>query len=327
MIKVLMLPHVSEIQGQSNGIARVVEGYFKHLPQFGVELVEPDATSYDLVAGHAGITGGQVGCAHLHGLYFTSDYNASEWEWHVNSRVIEACRNAKVITVPSAWVAEVFQRDMRVSPFVIPHGIDWEEWQHKEENEGFCLWGKNRRFDVNDNSILDVLVNRFPNVPFVSTLVTPSLDDKPFPMWPKNFKILESGGKTPPAEMKGYIQRAGVYLSLSKETFGIQCLEAMASGVPVLGWAWGGNLDLVQTGVNGYLARPGDVDDLCEGLNYCLKHRKVLGANGRELAKSWTWQKACNKVASVYELAMKRDDRPMVIDTSSYTVQGEHIMV
>lgn len=319
-IKVLMLPHISEVQGQSHGIARVCEGYAKYLPQFGVELVDPDATSYDLVAAHAGITGGVVGCAHLHGLYFTNDYNASEWEWHVNTRVIEACRNAKVITVPSAWVSEVFQRDMRLNPFIIPHGIDWIEWQHNEENEGFCLWGKNRRFDVNDNSILDVLMRRFSDVPFVSTLPTPSLDKLPFNQWPTNFKILENAGKTPPAEMKGYIQRAGVYLSLSKETFGIQCLESLSSGVPVLGWNWGGNVDLVQTGVNGYLAKPGDVDDLCEGLSYCLKYRKVLGSNARELARSWTWEKAVSMVYEVYKLALQTDDRPMVIEPELYEV-------
>lgn len=319
-MKVLMLPHVSEIQGQSNGIARVIEGYFKYLPQFGVELVGPDATSYDLVAAHAGITGSACTVAHLHGLYFTNDYNAHEWEWHVNSRVIEACRNAKLITVPSAWVSEVFQRDMRINPHVIPHGIDWREWQHNEECENFVIWNKNRRFDVCDNSILDTLARRFPDVPFVSTLPTPSLDKLPFSQWPRNFKIIESGGKTPHAEMKGYVQRAGVYLSVAKETFGIGVLEAMASGVPVLGWNWGGNVDLVQTGVNGYLARQGDVDDLCEGLNYCLKYREILGKNGRELARSWTWERACSMVYEVYKLALQTDDRPMVIDPSLYEV-------
>ena len=59
-IKVLMRPHVSEVQNQSNGIARVIEGYFAHLKEFDIELVEPDATTYDLVAAHAGITGASV---------------------------------------------------------------------------------------------------------------------------------------------------------------------------------------------------------------------------------------------------------------------------
>jgi glycosyltransferase involved in cell wall biosynthesis len=80
-----------------------------------------------------------------------------------------------------------------------------------------------------------------------------------------NFKIIETGVKTPHEEMKRYIQRSAVYLALAKETWGIGIAEACASGIPVLGWSWGNVVNLVQHGVNGYLAKPNDVDDLCEG--------------------------------------------------------------
>ena len=314
-----MRPHVSEVQNQSNGIARVIEGYFAHLKEFDIELVEPDATTYDLVAAHAGITGGECDIAHLHGLYFTADYNASDWEWHVNSRVIEACRSAKIITVPNAWVAETIQRDMRLNPVVIGHGIDWQGWQHNQENRGYVLWNKNRNFDVCDNSILDVLLSRFPDVQFVSTL--PTQQNSGFinsPMWPKNFRILPNGTKTPHDEMKGFVQRCGVYLSIAKETYSVGNLEAMASGKPILGWDWGGNSFLVRHGQTGYLAKVNDIDDLCKGLNYCLKYAKTLGANAREVVKEYTWAKACELVAGVYRLAMTEDDRPMLIEPSLY---------
>lgn len=323
MIKVLMLPHVSEVQNQSNGIARVIEGYFKHLPDFDIELVEPDVTSYDLAASHAGITGGDCDIAHLHGLYWTGDYNASEWEWHVNSRVIEACRKAKQITVPSAWVGETIQRDMRLTPAIIPHGINWQEWQHNEENRGYVLWNKNRNFDVCDNSILDILIDRFPDVQFVSTL--PTVQNQGYinsPMWPGNFRILPSGAKTKHDEMKGFVQRCGVYLSVAKETFSVGNLEAMASGKPILGWDWGGNSFLIRHGITGYLAKVNDIDDLMEGLNYCLKYAKILGANAREIVKEYTWQKSCEKVAEVYRLAVKDDTRPMNIDPSLYELSN-----
>lgn len=324
-MKVLMRPHLSELGNQVGGIPEVVKAYFRFLPQFGVELVDLNSGDYDLIAAHAGITGGEVTVAHCHGLYFTSDYNADEWEYRVNARVIEACRNAKAITVPSEWVAETFQRDMRLSPYVIPHGIVWQEWQHKQENAGYVLYNKTRNADVCDNSILDVLASRFPQVRFVSTLPTPILSRKHTSEWPNNFKIIETGAKTPHEQMKGFIQRAGVYLSVAKETFSIGVLEAMASGIPVLGWNWGGNSFLVQHGVNGYLAQPGNIEDLCEGLNYCLKHQKVLGANGKELAKQWSWEAACEKVAQVYEVALRKEDRPTKL--SSYTVQMEHNIV
>ena len=317
---VKMFPHISELGNGESGIHTVIRKYFQHLPKFGIELVPPDTDTYDLRAAHAGITGSDCEVCHTHGLYWTADYNASDWEWHVNSRVIEAIRGAKEVTCPSEWVNEVFKRDYRKSVHVIPHGVDWEEWQHTEENRGYVLWNKNRNnSDAVDNSVLDILFNKFPDVQFVSTL--PTQQTQGFinsPMWPKNFRVLPNGSRTPHEEMKGFIQRSGVYLSTSKETFGLSILESMASGKPILGWNWGGNTQLVQHGVNGYLAKPNDIDDLCEGLNYCLKYAKRLGSNGRELAKQWTWVKSCELVAGVYRLAMNEDDRPMKIPVELY---------
>lgn len=311
-IKCLMTPHLSEIGNNVSGIHTVIRKYFQHLPQFDIELVSPDATSYDIKAAHAGITGGDCTVCHAHGLYWSGDVPCDDWEWHVNSRVIEAIRSAKEITVPSAWVNETFKRDLRKPAHVIPHGVDWDEWQHKEPNHGYVLWNKNRVGDVCDNSVLDVLIDRFQDVGFVSTFPTRLTQSQiNSPMWPKNFRILEHAGKTPHEQMKVIVQQAGVYLSTAKETWGIGIVEAMAAGIPILGWDYGGNSFLVQHGVSGYLAKPNDIDDLCEGLAYCLKHRKTLGANGRELAKQWTWAKACELVAGVYRLAMT-EDKPSV---------------
>lgn len=298
-MKVLMLPHPKEGLGGESGIRRVVEAYHSYLPEFGIQLVNPDAISYDLKAVHAGMTGKDCDVAHTHGLYFTADYAASDWEWGVNAKVIEAIRYAKAVTVPSAWVGEIFQRDMHLTPYVLPHGINWKEWQHKEENQGYVLWNKNRKFDVCSNDILTPLAKEFSDVTFVATLSPPNRPD--------NVKITESG-VVPHNEMKQMVQRAGVYLSITKETFGIGVLEAMASGVPVLGWDFGGNKILVKHGINGYLAVPNNFDDLCDGLDFCLKYRDVLGINGQELVRRWTWEDACRKVAGVYRLVLGGGD-------------------
>jgi len=92
----------------------------------------------------------------------------------------------------------------------------------------------------------------------------------------------------------------------------------MAAGVPVLGYAHGGNLELVQHGVNGYLAQPGNEDDLIEGLAYCLQHRDVLGANGREMARAFTWERVMEKVAGVYRMAMEEQPPTVAIIIPSY---------
>jgi len=305
-MRVAMLPHISHFRGEESGIKRVVSAYFRYLPQYGVELVDPSA-SYDMLAGHAGMAP-ETDVCHCHGLYWTADYPASQWEWKANQSVIASARAAKVVTVPSEWVAETFMRDMRFKPQVVPHGIEWAEWQEPCEQSDYVLWNKNRTGDVCDPEPLMELARRFRRGRFVSTFVGKN-------NVPSNIQVT---GVIPHDQMKLLVKSAMVYLATTKETFGIGTLEAMAAGIPVLGFAHGGILDMVQHGVNGYLAKPGDIDDLVEGLNYCVKYRDVLGANGRELARAFTWEAVAEQVASIYRDALVESLATAAIIIPSY---------
>jgi glycosyltransferase involved in cell wall biosynthesis len=54
------------------------------------------------------------------------------------------------------------------------------------------------------------------------------------------------------------------------ETFGNVVLEALASGVPVVGADACGTRDLVQHGVNGLLCQPNDPADLVRNITWLL---------------------------------------------------------
>lgn len=285
-----MTPHLSQFGEGEGGIRRVVDAYHEYMPEFGIEYVGPNTTSYDLTAVHAG-TNGTTDVAHNHGLYWTADLELSDYEFQANVAVINSLRQAKQITVPSQWVAETIRRDMRIDPHVIGHGIEWDEWQGGSKDGGYVLWNKNRQVDVCNPEAILKLAHLFPGELFLSTFA-----ETPTP----NLKVT---GQVPFEQMRQMVSGCSVYLSSIKETFGIGVLEAMAAGKPILGWANGGNLDLVQHGVNGYLAQPGNYEDLANGLEYCLEHRHTLGDNGREMAKGYTWRKVCEQVARVYELA------------------------
>ena len=117
-----MFPHATQVPATS-GVGQVVHNYFRYLPQFGIELVDPQSTTYDIRVSHAGsITDAEV--ATLHGAYWSADYAASDAEYATNARVILAIRNAHEVTVPSQWVAENITRDMRFIPHIVPHGIN-----------------------------------------------------------------------------------------------------------------------------------------------------------------------------------------------------------
>lgn len=284
-MKVLMLPHKNDIR-LDNGLGRVIQKYFEYLPQVGIELVDKTATSFDLIAAHAGAKT-ECDIMHGHGLYWSS-YSTNENQQRQNARIIEACRYARAITVPSNWVAESFKRDMHISPYVIPHGVEIDEWQHSEKNKGYVLWNKNRASDACDPTPINELAKRFTGIKFVST----------FGERTDNVYITE---RLAFHQMKKLVQQSSVYLATTKETFGIGTLEALASGIPVLGFDWGGTAEIITNKQDGYLVNPYNYDALEAGLIYILKHRQELSDNARATAKNYSWLSVSEKVKVVYD--------------------------
>lgn len=317
MIKVRIVPHVDDMKSGESGIHEVVRKWFLHLPKHGIDLVGKNEDEFDILNIHAGMgTRYPMGVpivSSIHGLYWTQDYSALSWEWAANESVIESLRVAKEITVPSSWVAESVQRDMRVNPTIVPHGIDWEEWQHDLPNDGYILaYAKNRVMDVCNPAFITDLAKRFPDKLFVCTFAPKDA--------PGNVRIT---GLISHDKMKQVIQRAAVVISPVKETFGLLNLEAMASGTPVLGYNYGGNRDLIKHGVSGYLAQVGNTDDLADGLLYCLEHRDILGKNANMLAKEYTWDIACERLAEVYERVMQPNNHKISVIIPSYNYSNK----
>lgn len=298
-------------QSDSAGIPQVVLAMARYLPEFGYELVE-DAASADLIAHHAGNGDGNTDVAHCHGLYPTA-INPEKWEqWHedMNARVINDIRAAKAVTVPSQWVADLIRRDMHIEPDVIGWGVHVEDWQHNYEHKSYVLWNKNRPSDVCTTEWLDRLAAKFQWQPFVTT-------------FGKARDNVQVTGVLPHAQMKPIIQQAGIYLASTKETGDIGSREALASGVPVLGFAQGALLDIVQHGANGFLAEVDDFEGLCAGLDYIKKHHAVLSQNARISAQSMHWRETARQIAVVYDRVLGLRDNPgikvsIVIPTFNY---------
>lgn len=313
-MKVKMIPDISDFESYESGIKRVCQAYNRYGFEHGIEYVRKESTKWDLTAVHAGMMSNFDNAhplvSHTHGLYWTADYDADKWEFKANANVIASVQHADVVTVPSSWVAETFQRDMHIDPVVVPHGIEWDEWQIPQENEGYVVWNKNRSMDVCNPEDVKQLAIANPAIEFYTTFAPQKSPSNVFEI-----------GILPHGQMKQVVANSAVYLSTTKETFGIGILEALACGIPVLGYAHGGNLIAVKHLVNGYLAKPGNIHELSYGLEYCLKYRKVLSDNARESAREWTWSKAMKKVAEAYQLAIDRFNdrkRPHFIDKSLY---------
>lgn len=94
----------------------------------------------------------------------------------------------------------------------------------------------------------------------------------------------------------------------STETFGNVVLEAMASGLPVVGAKAGGVQELVAHERNGWLCEPRNADAFVDRITRVLKQPKKLteaGKNGRQYALTRSWEHIFDQLLLQYEYAIQ----------------------
>lgn len=272
------------------GIRRVVEAQIKHLPTFGIDVTH-DIGEADLIAAHGQLRPRRKDVPFVsscHGAYW-ANYAWGAWAADVNGMVRDAMLEADAITVPSLWVYRAITRSVLRTPTVIYHGIDAEDWVHNRHSQGYVLWNKARRDSVSDPREMQYLATLMPDIEFRTTMGEDT----------RNVRLL---GAMTAEKMKPVIQKAGVYLATARETFGIGTLEALASGVPVAGWDYGGQSEIIIQGKTGWLAPYGDYDELANCVRKCIADRDTLSRNAvLDIRKRWRWEDKIEQYANLFK--------------------------
>lgn len=294
-MKIYISPRFRGIdKGSDGGIRRVVDAQREYLPELGYEIVDV-AQQAEIIAVHAGsgvhVRSDQILIEHCHGLYW-KEYQWPRWCTQMNNDVISMIRQADALTAPSEWVANIIRRGTWRDVEAIYHGVDSDYWVPVKGHQNYVLWNKSRVDPICDPEPVNSLAKLARDVNFMST----------FGQVDSNVQIT---GVIPHKEMRTALQGAVAYLCTSRETFGIGTLEAMACGVPILGFAWGGQREFIENKKHGILVTPGDFASLRDGLYFCIENRDVLSQNCRELAEQFTWDRAAKQYASVYDQAVK----------------------
>lgn len=279
-----MLPDIKSV-GTDNGVGQVLVNYHKYLPQVGIEVTTDIADNYDISASHLGYKP-DADVFFNHGFWWG---NVNQNMQSQNQTLIQSALQAKAVIVPSNYVAEIFKRDFRITPFVIGHAVEFDQWQGAK-NSGYILWNKNRPGDVCSPLPLYQLAEKHPDKQFVSTFIP--MDKKPL----SNIKVT---GKLSFDKMQKLIKGASVYISTAKETFSIGVLEALACGIPVLAYNWGNVPEIITHKEDGYLVNPNE--DLSEGLEWLLQNRSQLTENCKQTASKYNWLTVAQQIKEVCE--------------------------
>jgi len=94
------------------------------------------------------------------------------------------------------------------------------------------------------------------------------------------------------------------------ETFGLNILEALASGIPAVAIKQGGPIDLLHTRV-GALAVPGDPVDFAEKLAHVLADKSLAQHCRAYVAEHFSWDKTCMKLLAIYGNVHARGTRDL----------------
>ena len=90
----------------------------------------------------------------------------------------------------------------------------------------------------------------------------------------------------------------------SGEIFGLVLVEAMACGKPVIASNLPGVRTVVDSGGNGFLVKPGDVDELVSRMRYLLDNERVredYGRRGREKVENqYSWDRIGIRLEEIY---------------------------
>ena len=289
------------------GVGRVVRAQQEWFPRLGHEFVE-DPGQADVLVAHITIDSKLIIksqanskiahpekplVAHIHGLYW-QEYEWDAWCHKANEHVLGLIKAADVVTAPTEWVANAIRRHTNREVHVVPHGVDLDDWAPVPRAEGvpdYIYWDKTRPDPICDPAPVYELARRFPNLQFVTTFGF----DQPM----RNVAVI---GKQPYERSRDVMKGAAVYLATTRETFGISTLQAMAAGVPIVGFDWGGQHEFVRGG--GILVEPGDYDALASALTEVMNNQNSIGEEASHIAQQiGEWQPIMDQYIDIYDRA------------------------
>lgn len=153
------------------------------------------------------------------------------------------------------------------------------------------------------------------NIPFKMTILGAGYLSDCVPSWIKEFGVedlVSYRGKIPWIDVKNEYLNSDVFLFTSlRDSIGMQLLEALSQGLPIIGLAHQGVRDFVpdDAAIKVPVTNPTEtVQGLAEAIEYMFEHpekRLEMGRIGYEFAKMYTWKQNAIKMTEYYQQIVK----------------------
>lgn len=254
----------------------------------------------------------------------SKDWDLSRWIWE---RKAKAWKNLNLTLIsPSFWLAKCASssplfENLQIE--VIPHGLDIQKYRpinqsfarellNLPQDKKLILFGsleatsdKNKGFQLLQPALQQLSKSGFPDS-WEVVIFGASQPDNPSDL---GFRATYLGHLHDDMSLAAVYSAADVILVPSlQESFGQTASESLACGTPVVAFNATGLKDIVDHQVNGYLAKPYEVDDFAKGIAWVLENEerlRKLSYNAREKAeREFTQELQAKRYVKLYNEIM-----------------------
>jgi len=249
--------------------------------------------------------------------------DSTQLEWKLKNWLYSHS-NLTIVT-PSQWLAEQARQSMlnRFQIYCIPYGIDTKAYQPLERQICRSVLGIPA-----SKKVLMFGAKSFKNSRKGSDLLLKALSSLPDSL-KKETVLLTIGSRSEeipescsiPAINLGYLENerlqslaysaADLFLFPTRaDNLPLVLQESMACGTPMISFDIGGVSDLVRPEVTGYLAKPEDAQDFCDGIVELLEDwatRRRMEQNCRAIAvKEYSLELQAKRYINLYQQVLDR---------------------
>ena len=256
---------------------------------------------------------------HLHGgldaRALTSDFS-TRFKFHLKKRIYDQTLGRWTAQASDA-LASVSRRDLQLAKELwhinkeklnwVPNAVDPVTFNGNNHNDGLNVvfvgrlepWKGIRTF----LEVADIIRTKRNDVSFVIA------GDGSLSQYVREFSRthgIKHLGQVPHSLVPAILHESSVLVLPSyMEGLPTVCLEALASGVPVVASRVGGTSEVVIDGETGYLFDPGNARSCAEGALRLLSDEKLrvrMGEEGRKLVVGdYNWETVLGKIEGIYE--------------------------
>ena len=261
---------------------------------------------------------------------FLHSDKADDLSQEVWKKKLEIYKNLDLhIVTPSRWMADSTKQSSLMKRFpvtVIPNCLDVDVFRPLEEENLSPRWEKLQQLSVKKPLLLFGAVNAAKDkIKGFAHLISAL---KVLEKCGKDFELVVFGASGAeltmdvniPIHYVGYVSNTQELVSLYNlasvmvvpsltENLSCAIMESLSCATPVVAFNIGGNGDMIEHKVNGYLAKEMDDADLAEGILWCLENNEGnrLGRAGREkVLQNYTFDAVCHQYKALYESVIKQ---------------------